>query len=344
MCLFSTQFAYAQKAIEQLYKETPENFQLTIPAVSYPEDENTKGIGGDGSAQYNVPGSYVKAANAAYRHYDNYITLYNMPSPHPMNWTTLETLAKSYVINFASVKLTNQTHAIGHVAFEIGCKLPDGSKKLVATGQVPSNGMGGFADQVKDGAGYSAFFGYVPGRLQLRKDLENELDTLTNQEKEVNFLTIKVSNESCLEAQRYIKAYDDEKVSSRYGLGVRPLYGEGGGCANVGVSVVEVMGPDNFKELSKPWSRTFYIPNELLGSESNGVGIGTISLYRKYKWANKTSKPHKVLFFYDPDLMYDWVNAKISSIPAKNRYKINKSAGFTLDYTNSTHPTGWWKK
>lgn len=326
----------AATVLEQLEAYAP-GTEAAVPPVS------RGGLIGGGSSHYYRPGSYVKAAGSAYRGNTNYITLYNIRSPHAMDWSDIASLSVSAARNSMLVKLAGQTHSIGHVAFEIGCTLPGGSRNLVVTGQTNSDGMGGFADQVRAGAGYSAFFGYVPGRMQTREELEKEEDTLSNQQDEVNFLTLKVSQASCLEAQRYIKAYEDEKVSSRYGLGVRPLYHEGGGCANVGVSVIEVAGPADFAGLTAPWSRTFYIPEELLGSDANHVGVMDLAGYLKYDWSKKTDKPHKVLFFYDPDLMYDWVKARFPGAAPQDKYMINSSVGLTLDYTGSSSPTGWWK-
>lgn len=334
----------AETGLEQLQGAAPRTLSA-LPEVK------TESVTKSGAPDYK-PGSFALAAARAFRGHANYITLYAIPSPHRMDWTNLATLAFSYARNKAAVSLTNQTRSIGHVAFEIGCTLEDGRRTLVVTGQAPKDksSMNGFADQAKNGAGYSAFFDSVPGRMETRAALETEQDTLSNLKNEVAFLTLKVSRQSCLEAQRYIKAYEDEKVSSRYGLGIRPLYKEGGGCANVGVSVVEVAGPEDFRALSAPWSRTFYIPAELLGGAENHVGLGTVASYWKYDWSKKAAGAHKVLFFYDPDLLYNWIRAPKPGQPAWEtgapkfeRYAINSSAGLTLDYTAASSPTQWWK-
>jgi hypothetical protein len=341
--------AFAGAGYEQLFGASPAPAQ-PAPAVSAPENLE-KGLGGGDPAGYN-PGSYVRAADKAFRHLPNYITLYAIPSPYPMDWSTITTLAMSFARNQFAVSALGQTHGIGHVAFEVGCTLPNGSRKLVVTGQAPKDkaSMGGFIDQAKAGEGYSAFFNHVPGRLERRADLEKTLDSLSNVEGEVAFLTLKVSQVSCLEAQRFIQAYDDANVDTRYGLGVRPLYKEGGGCANVGAAVVEVAGPNDFAAISKTWTRTFYIPNELLGGPSNHVGLGDVLDYWSYDWSKKTARPHKKLFFYDPDLMYNWIKAPKpaqaawDNSPAKyTRYKINNSPGLLLDYTSTSSPTSWWK-
>ncbi len=332
--------AWAGAGLDQLESSAPE-VKLSVPQPVM------KGGGGSAASQYYKPGSFAAAAEAAYRGNANYITLYAMPSPHPMNWKTITTLAGSFARNQLAVQLKGQTHAIGHVAFEIGCTLPDGRRTTLVSGQVPKDkdSMGGFTEQVKAGAGYSALFGYVPGRLQNRTELEKELDTLSNQANEIAFLTLKVSQASCLDAQHYVTEYDREDVDTRYGLGVRPLYKEGGGCANVGVSVVEVAGPSDFAALSKPWSRTFYVPQELLGDGQNNVGIGDVASYWKYDWSKEISGPHKKLFFYDPDLVYKWVRSpELGHGTAKyENYAINKSVGLTVDYTAASSPAQWWR-
>ena len=330
----------AETGLGQLEASAP-GTQLSIPA---PE---VKGAAfSDPASSAYKPGTFAQAAANTYRGNANYITLYAIPSPHPMDWKNLTTLVYSFARNQAAVSLLHQTHAIGHVAFEIGCTQDDGSRKLVVTGQVPrdKDSMSGFTQDAKSGLGYSTFFSYVPGRLQTREQLETELDTLSNEKGEVAFLTLKVSQQSCLEAQRYIKAYDDEGVSSRYGLGVRPLYKEGGGCANVGVSVVEVAGPADFAQLSAPWSRTFYVPNELLGDSQHHVGLADVASYWKYDWTRKPAGQYRKLFFYDPDLIYKWILASKAGQESKYEgYAINSSAGVTVDYTASSSPTQWWK-
>lgn len=336
----------AGSGLEQLEALAP-GTQIHVQASG----ARTAAVAGVPSPSY-APGNFAAAAKKAYRGSANYITLYALPSPYAMDWTNLTTLALSFARNQAAVGLTGQTHAIGHVAFEIGCTLADGKRTLVVSGQVAKDkaSMNGFLDQARAGAGYSAFFGSVPGRLQTRGQLEAEMDTLSNEKDEVAFLTLKVSRQSCLEAQRYIKAYEAEKVSTRYGLGVRPLYKEGGGCANVGVSVVEVAGPSDFSALASPWSRTFYVPNELLGGSQNQVGLGDVVPYWNYDWSKKPAGKYKELFFYDPDLLYRWIRAPKPGQPAWSnqpdkyvRYGLNNSIGLMLDYTSSSSPSDWWR-
>jgi len=329
----------AGTGLEQLQSAAPQ-WQPVAP------EPVLKNAGSGGPAAAARPGSFAAAADKAYRHYPNYITLQTIPSPHPMDWSTISSLSASFVRNQWLVKTAKQTNAIGHVTFEVGCTLPDGSRSLVMSGQVPVK-MSKFMAQVKEGAGFGALFGHVPGRLQTRAEVETKLDMLSNIQGEAALVTLKVSGESCLEAQRYVKAYQDEGVATRYGLGVRPLYKEGGGCANVGVSVVEVGGPANFSGLSSPWSRTFYIPDALLGNVQNPVGVTDIAHYWKYDWSKKPASAHRKLFFYDPDLIYNWVQTAYDSKTAENRtverYLINKSRGVTLDYTMDSRPSVWWR-
>lgn len=336
--LFNCLPAAAQPALETL-KDAAPAAELNIP-------EPRLGGGGSQPADVAGPAGFPAQAAAAYRYLPNYITLHAIPSPGPMNWTSVSSLALSFARNELAVNYFGQTNSIGHVSFEIGCTLPDGSRSFTMTGQSPVS-MKGFTEQVKAGSGYGAFFGHVEGRLQTPQELDRALTRLSGQNGEVAFLTMRVSRDSCLEAARYMAAYRAEGVYTRYGLGARPLYAEGGGCANVGASVVEVAGPAVFPQLSEKWSRTIYLPKKLMGGPENHVGAGDIAPYLLSNWTKKPSYPSKTLFFYDPDLIYDWIlaahRAGASEGRPAARYAINKARGVLLDYSADTAPTAWWK-
>lgn len=331
--------AGAQTALETLRGAAPET------EVNSPEPPRFGGGAGE-PVDVSGPDGFPAQAAAAYRSLPNYITLHTIPSPAPMDWTSVGSLALAFARNEIAVELLGQTHAIGHVAFEIGCTLPDGSRTFLMTGQSPVS-MKGFSEQVKKGSGFGAFFGYVEGRLQTQDELNQSLTKLSRKKKEAAFLTMQVSRESCLEASRYMAAYRSEGVYTRYGLGVRPLYAEGGGCANVGASVVEVAGPAAFPLLSKQWSRTIYLPKKAMGAPGNPAGAGDIAPFLLTDWTKKPSYPSKLLFFYDPDLVYDWILRAYAAGSSEGRpvqrYSINKSKGVTVDYSGDSAPTQWWK-
>ena len=234
---FFTLFFYCLPAGAQTALET---LRGAAPAAEVNSPEPPRFGGGAGKpVDVSGPDGFPAQAAAAYRSLPNYITLHTIPSPAPMDWTSVGSLALAFARNEIAVELLGQTHSIGHVAFEIGCTLPDGSRTFLMTGQSPVS-MKGFSEQVKQGSGFGAFFGYVEGRLQTEDELNQSLTRLSKKNKEAAFLTMQISRESCLEASRYMAAYRSEGVYTRYGLGVRPLYAEGGGCANVGASVLEV--------------------------------------------------------------------------------------------------------
>lgn len=303
--------------------------------------------GGGGCTGVCVPGSFAVQAARAYRYLPNHITLHNVPPPYPIDWQTLGGLAASTAKSAAAVGVLGQNHSIGHVTFDIGCTLPDGSRTLVVSGQSVRN-MGGFVSQIIAGDGYATFFGYVDGFMQSREQVEQDYDKLSNQAGEMSLMTFMVSPESCLAAQRYVRDYNAEGVYARYGLGVRPLYKEGGGCANVGASVLQVAGPAAFGALAAPWSRTLYLPTDMFGTAEHPIGLWDTVKQRNYRWMEKTDVPHKVLFFYDPEPMHYWVQdaykagyAASAGKPVR-RYTVNKAPGVILDYTAESAATSWW--
>jgi hypothetical protein len=294
-----------------------------------------------------VPGSFAAQADQAYRGLPNYLTMHAAPPPRPIDWLTLRTLGASVLRNFYEVAFEGQTHSIGHISFEVGCTLPDGSRESLVTGQSVKN-LAEFARQLGRGDGYAAFFGHVEGVMQTKEGLEREYDALSGREGELSLMTFKLSPEACREALRYVRAYVQEGVYKRYGLGVRPLYKEGGGCANVGVSVLQVAGPAGFAELAAPWSRTLYLPARMFGSAGHPVGIWDAVEQLDYKWQEKTAAPHKELFFYDPEPMHYWILAAHAAGYAASagrpveRYRVNKAPGVILDYSSASRPTSWW--
>ena len=328
---------HAQTALEDLRSLSPQ-------AAAAPEPPRLAGHAADADA--GGPAGFPAQAAAAYRSLPDYITLHVIPSPAPMDWDSVGMLALSYARNKIEVDHFGETHAIGHVSFEIGCTRPDGSRVFLMTGQSPMH-FGDFTGLVKQGSGYGAFFGTVPGRLQGEDEMNKDLTSLSLQKNEVAFVTMKVSNASCLEAVRYMEAYREKGVYKRYGLGVRPLYAEGGGCANVGASVVEVAGPSDFGLFSQKWSRTIYLPKKLMGTPEAPVGLASVVPHAFDNWTRKPSYPSRKLFFYDPDLIYDWTLLAYKSGLAEGRpaarYSINRAPGILLDYSAGSSPTSWWR-
>jgi hypothetical protein len=313
-----------------------EQLGLDVPAS---EDSFSGGSDSDGD-----PAQFSKPAEAAYRHYPNYITLGIIRSPGDIDWTNVNTMLEGYAHNTAAVEM-GDAHSIGHVAFEIGCTLPSG-KSAIVSGQTDTGSITEYLKMLWRNRGYGAFFDYVTGALQSRDFVEKDFGKLSMRNGKMAFVTLLVSPQSCAEAMRYMQAYYDEGVYTRFGLGVRPLYKEGGGCANYAASVTQVAGPSDFAALDKAWTRTFYVPDRLiaLGGKDEKDFMDYLG---RYDWTPVPNEPYRVLHFFDPDVMYKWAVAANASGLANNqpivkRYEINASPGFVLDYSSDSSPTGWW--
>jgi hypothetical protein len=289
-------------------------------------------------AQFNVP------AQAAYRSYPNYITMGIIHSPKDIDWKNAGTMMKSYVANSIAVDM-GDAHSIGHVAFEVSCTMPSG-RQTVVTGQTDYGGMDEYYKMLWRDHSYGAFFDYVTGALQDETSIAKDFGKLSQRDGKMAFVTILLSPQSCAEALKYMAAYQSEGVYKRYGLGIRPIYKEGGGCANYAASVLQVAGPSDFAAFNKNWSRTFYIPLRLIhiGERAERSVFDQLSIY---DWSVVPSEPYRVLHFFDPDLMHAWVmsNKDSSAVQGHNvvkQYKINAASGFVLDYSSDTAPTAWW--
>jgi len=294
--------------------------------------------------------SYIKQVDAAYRHYDNAITLHALPAPSPLDWTSLATLARGMARNTVMVKYGKESHGMGHVSFEIRCA-SGGQRYSIVTGQDSNKSMGLFAQRAKAGHGYELFYDTVPGRLQAQKDIDREYAALSKYPNEIAYATFLVSPQSCMQAMHFMKDYIADGVYTRYGLGVSPFKGEGGGCANVGVAVLKAAGLSDYDRVSPQWGKTIYLPVEMQAKPGQKIKPVKFLKYLNYHWARKDAAvPSTPLDFYDPELVYNWIvksfTAKAAPVDGRpvSRYAINKSRGIVVDYTtDSGLPVSWWK-
>ncbi|MFA5161135.1 MAG: hypothetical protein WC421_02725 [Elusimicrobiales bacterium] len=279
---------------------------------------------------------FSRAAERTYRQKKNYITLNILRSPKDMDWSSATSMFRSYFSN-----AMGDDHSVGHVAFEIGC-VSDSGRTTVVTGQTDASNSKSYLSMWWSNMGYNVFFGHVPGIMQTREQVEADFGEVSKMKDRVAFATFLVSPQSCAEAVRFVKAYESEKVYTRFGINQRPLHKEGACCANLAAAVLRVAGVTEYDD---DWSRTFYIPKRLLHTRapSEQSVLDTLGLY---DWSVRPDGPYRVLHFFDPDLMYRWASSnrsaeKVNGHAVTGGYAIGSSRGFVVDYGDSS-PTSWW--
>ncbi|MFA5161187.1 MAG: hypothetical protein WC421_02985 [Elusimicrobiales bacterium] len=278
---------------------------------------------------------FSRAAEKTYRQYPNQITLHILNSPQGLDWSNATAVFKSYTANVMA-----GSHAVGHVAFEISC-VSDSGRKTIVTGQTDGENNKEYLYMWWHNKGYNVFFGYVPGAMQTREQVEAEFGDVSGEKGRTAFATFLVSPQSCAEAARFVETYKSEKVYARFGINQRPLHKEGACCANLAAAVLRVAGVTDH---DKDWSRTFYVPLSLVDMTlpREPSIIDELGLY---DWTVKPSEAYRVLHFFDPDLFHRWTtsnrSAKQVNGHATGGYKIGRAPGLVLDYRGSV-PTSWW--
>jgi hypothetical protein len=188
---------------------------------------------------------------------------------------------------------------------------------------------------------YHSFAGALEDKNEVRKELDRFL-----QDGYVNFVKFKLNAGQCQRIVSYLEEYRSKDVGRYYGLANRPLFAEGAGCSAFGASFLEVAGIME-QEILEAWSHTILIPLDYAGPPLRDEGVNLIRLMLgAHSWA-KADEPHKKLFFWEPDRMYQWVNKKIQM---KDKQPVEiiemaRSKGIGFDRSEWPVPEGpIWKQ
>ncbi len=255
------------------------------------------------------------------------LSLYFIPSPFGIDWSTPSSLAMTAAKN----KFSFKSHFMGHVWVEIKCENGEELTGMVAA--KPDYLYQILIEQRGLGVLYHSF----DGRLEDKKDIEIEKQELFK-EGRINFVKFILNKKQCERALGYATEYRKFNVGRHYGLANRPRWGEGAGCSAFGASFVDVLNILDH-EMKQSWSQTVNIPLELAGPP---VKEETVSLYKilthSKSWA-KDNEPHKSLTFWDPDLMFKWVNKKVTQKQAGYSIeKIENAQGIVFDKSHFPTP------
>lgn len=266
------------------------------------------------------------------------LTLYFIPSPYGISWETPAQVARTTVRNH----ITFQNRNIGHVSIEIKCH-----EQKEAPAINFFTGMSGDVSSskkllIKDGIGLGMLFYNYPGRLENSEELKKEIIEKSKKGR-VNFLTFKLNPNNCRRLATYVEEYRKRGFYKYYGLPNRPLHGEGSGCTAFGMSFLEVAGLME-EEFKKSWSHFLRVPEHYIGTPIGKEPVNLLSLafpLKNTRWA-EPNEPHREIFFWDPDKMFEWVNLKYKENKNSKEMEfveLNEAKGIILDRTHIVAPT-----
>ncbi|WPU63334.1 hypothetical protein [Peredibacter starrii] len=259
----------------------------------------------------------------------NEMTLFFKPSPKGYDWSSPSAVLKSAVKN----KLSFDSRFMGHVFVELKC-----GDQYELTG-MSGKSLDPVTQLMVNQRGLGILYHSFEGELEKSQDLKDELNSLLSEGK-VTFTKFLLNDGQCKRTTQYLNEYREKNVGRYYGLANRPRYGEGSGCSAFGVSFLEVAGVME-QEMKDSWSQSIYIPLELAGPPVTDEGVSLFKvLTHGDKWATDKEK-HKLLTFWNPDKMNDWVKKKIELKQTYYSVEKNQMAqGVVFDKTNLPAPMG----
>jgi hypothetical protein len=241
-------------------------------------------------------------------------------------------------------------HEIGHVSVALSC---ESAHRSELTGMTTSD-LGDHEEHdllLKKKAGLGVLFHIYGGRLQRGAEVRRDLAERVPRGR-VSWLRFGLSKAACARLVRYLDEYRDRGYEARYGLPLRPLYGEGAGCSAFGASFLEqaglLEGPLG-AELKAAWSGQVRVPESLIGADESPSGrrvswLALLAGARGWRWA-RPAEPGREIFFWDPDLLNSWIRrtwARERAHPT-GRFVLEQAGrarGLAFDARNNAVPTG----
>lgn len=270
------------------------------------------------------------------------LTLFAIPSPKGLNWSSPSSLARTTANNFLVPDLHWSSYGLGHSAVSLQCAgRPQRFAGLRAGPQT-----GNFDLLMKNKIGLGILFHVYPGRLQSETELAQDLRARARSGR-MSWLKFQISAKTCERLETYLREYIQLGLELRYGVHLKPRRREGGGNTSFAVSFLELAGVLS-PEMRNAWERVVRVNDELIGRSRAPVGLTAILLTRA--WSD-VSKPHRMLAFYDPDLMFDsivtsWkLHHKNGSPSGLTLEKNGRAVGLVIDSRQVPTPTDpIWKQ
>ena len=274
--------------------------------------------------------------------FPNQMTLFFTPTPYGLKWETPRDLAQSAILN----KLFSSTNRpIGHVSIRLECTSPQQEEKLFFHTGMVAKKLNAPELLLTKHMGFGILFHTFEGRLETAEELEEEVARRLK-EQSLNFLSFPIEYTRCQRIYKYYQEFKEKNLDFGYGLANRPRYKEGSGCSAFAASFLEVSGLMT-DEYRKAWTRTLNIPKTLIGDQNHPVFLYKLLLpWAKLEWSATPQPNTKNLTFWDPELMYQWVEQrKNSSEPILEKVRIHGTIGLRLKQVDGFVPNElFWLK
>lgn len=225
--------------------------------------------------------------------------------------------------------------SIGHVSVEL--RVNGELRFLTGMSQVGKNKQSAELLFAKS-RGLGVLFHDFKGRLETSEELLPELEKRFRSGK-LSFITFQLNAITASRVERYLREYRENGGHEHYGLPNRPLYGEGAGCSAFGASFLEVAGVLDPLYREK-WTRLIRVPRAFVGDSKAGRKVSILKVLQCRAWATE-SEPHESVFFWDPDLMHQWVIATWDACRTSNdsnRASKKNARGLLLNRTEVVAP------
>jgi hypothetical protein len=263
------------------------------------------------------------------------LTLYFIHSPLGLDWHRPSDIARSIMFNELAAQITGRGHSAGHVYIGLNC----GSSQVMA-GMTNSDDSEFSKVIFKEKRGLGTLFYTFHGRIQRTEEVALDINRRL-QDGEINFMTFLIQPSSCQRSMQYLEEFSARGYDQFYGLANRPLHGEGAGCSAFGTSFLTVSGIEE-SELTDAWSQSLRVPLKYIGDPTTHRTVNFLKLVSSIDGWARANQPHRPIFFWDPDQMYNWVDAVVSgrletALPVQTAMKVN-ARGLLVDYTHIPTP------
>lgn len=264
------------------------------------------------------------------------LTIYALPAPKPINWNSPHCVLSSYLKNMMGKNDGISRHDMGHVIVE----LKDDSHYAML-GAAPAGKYTLSWKVLFCGYGFGGFFYGFDGMVVKGDANVPEIQKRLSKGA-VAYIKVKLSPEVFSRVWTYATEYEKYGYDKIYNGTNRPRYGEGAGCSAYGVSFLEVAGLP-FKDITEQWKVSVPIQSKLVGGPVNdGKYVNLLRIFFKYKWADTQREKYIMASYYEPTVMYNWIQkacGNAGSLANAQLEKVGRAQGLVFDYTQAPLPT-----